>query len=151
MPRASDHLLASLQRDEAALYENLRDWRFDGVTREFASLQALLDTQFSLIGERLAALAMRCGNFSSAGGRIGHEHVFAIRQPDGSYDVRESEIVEGLADLHLALSSRLAEAAVVVRDRFGEVETATVLRELAENHKKDASMLRALLWEDKPQ
>lgn len=151
MSRSSDHRLVHLQRDEALLYEKSRDWHFDGVTREFAALHTLLDEQFSRIGERLALLAERSGNAGSTASRAGGEHVLAIRRSDGSYEVRESEIVAGLADLHLALSSDLADAARVFRRTFGDRETAAFLSQLAGHHKKDASMLRALLWEDKPQ
>lgn len=151
MPRPSDQLLFDLQREEASLYENVRDWRFAGVMREFAALHALLDSQFSQIGERLALLAGRSGNLGSTASRGGREHVLAARRPDGTYDVRESEIVAGLADLHLALSSNLEDTASVFCTNFGDDETAGFLRQLAGHHKKDASMLRALLWEDKPQ
>lgn len=149
-PDASRDLLGRLQRDEAALYENTRDWRFDGVIREYASLHALLDLQFSQIGDRLARLAARCGNFRRGGGHAAKEHVLAIRRQDGTYDVCESEIVTELAELHVALSASLEQAAEVFRKRLGETETAAVLSELAEHHKKDAAMLRALLSENNP-
>ncbi len=151
MSQLPDRLLVHLQRDEASLYEKVRDWRFDGVTREFAALHTLLDAQFSQIGERLALLAERSGNFGSTASRAAGEHVLAIRRPDGTYEVRESEIVAGLADLHLTLSSDLADAARVFCYTFGDPETAAFLSQLAGHHKKDATMLRALLWEDKPQ
>ena len=152
LPRASNALLSRLQRDEAALYENMRDWRFDGVIREYASLHALLDLQFSKIGERLALLSACGGNFGCHADSAGkEEHVLAIRRRDGTYDVRQSEIVAELADLHVTFGSSLEGAAEVFRSRFGEIQTAVILSDLADEHKKDALALRALLWEEKPQ
>jgi hypothetical protein len=149
MSRPCDHPLDRLQREEAALYENVRDWRFDGVTREFAALHALLDSQFRKLGN-----GSRCGQGGAATSvrpRAVAVRDTCWRRPDGTYDVRESEIVAGLADLHLAMSSNLENAAKTLRITFGDIETAAFLSQLAGHHKKDASMLRALLWEDKPQ
>lgn len=142
---AYDRLLASMQRDATALQDNSPASRVDDITREFASLHAVLDGQCARIGERLALLATHSRNFGSA-----HGHVLAVRRADGSYDVRESEIMSEIADSHLALSMSLRAAATVFGTHLGEVETAAMLCALAEHHQKDASVLRALLWEEKP-
>jgi hypothetical protein len=144
MLRAHDHLLVSLRRDEAALRNNRRDSKLEGAMREFASLHALLDVQLSRIGERLALLAMHNRNLGSP-----HGQVLALRRADGTFNVRDSEIVAELAASHLAVSSGLYEAAAVFGQQFGSLELASVLRELAESHQKDASVLRALLREEK--
>jgi DNA-binding ferritin-like protein len=52
------------------------------------------------------------------------------------------------AQPRLGLAALRALAADACREDFGDTTTADVLRDLAEHHKKDASMLGALLWED---
>lgn len=51
-------------------------------------------------------------------------------------------------DLFVELAALLESAADACRDDSADAITADYLRELAEHHKKDALLLRALLWED---
>ena len=150
MPRSSNDFFAGFQRDEAALYETMRNGSTGGAVREYASLHALLDLQFAQIAERLAVLAARRRNLGGGGNHAGQGHVLAARRQDGTFDVRESQIVAEMAELHLALSASLEQTATVLRHRSGDIETAGVLCELAEQHRNDAAMLRALLSEDHP-
>jgi len=54
-----------------------------------------------------------------------------------------------VTEVHVSPGVSLRAAEAVDRDNFSAVETAGVLRAVADYHKKDASMLRAPLWEDK--
>jgi hypothetical protein len=97
--------------------------------RKFAALQAALDARLSAIGKQLA--------------RDPRQDAAAGGSPS------EASIIDNLADAHAAFGSILRTVEAVCRENFDGNASADLLRALAEQHKKDADQLRALLWEDK--
>lgn len=144
--RAVINILASLIRDESALYAITREWRYDTVGRTFVRLHRLLDEQFSEIGIRLTQLAARSrelGSWNSTdqGGR-------AVPPPETvAGGASQAQMIRELLGLHEALLTSLKRATAAIRRRFHDGATITLLADLIANHEKDAFMLRALLWE----
>ena len=124
---------AEAQREEAA--------------RRFPPLQALIGGQLTEIENGLAELARHAGGegLTPEGGES--RWVEPLGAPS-SCGGREIAIIRGIADLHAAMGATLRAAAFACLDQVGDLETAGALYELAARHKKDASTLRALLWED---
>ena len=139
-------LLTGLLADESALYAITREWRYDAAGRKFLRLHALLDEQFTEIGDRLIRIAARSralGCWSSArfGDRVKPQH------PDLEDAGLEAHMLDELMTLHQALLVRLLEGKVMVAQLLYSQETDTLLADLIASHEKDLFMLRALLWE----
>lgn len=137
-------LLTRLIQEESALYALTRDWRYNAESRRFIRLHALLDEQFTEIGERLARLAWQSRDFGGGNSMAHGERASTARSGAGE---REAPIVRELLGKHEAMLAALRAGEKQIVAHIGPQKIAALLAEMIGHHEKDAFMLRALLWE----